>query len=107
MSGRAFSLLLRVENTELTPSVLFKNAESTKKSIRNCPTCSDLCLSTLKIKNIEVEACKNCSGIYFDHKELETLLPKEQIKSEPWTAKDWAIEAIPHAITQLLANISP
>jgi len=51
---------------------------------------------------MEIETCRNCSGVFFDHDELEQLLPKEEVQPEPMSAKNWAAEALPHAIIEVI-----
>ena len=51
--------------------------ESRKIShLLKCPSCSDTGLSIIEIHGIELDVCGNCSGVFFDTGELESLRKK-------------------------------
>ena len=105
ISGTAFKLLLRMENSSYESSNKIKRSENPKESTRLCPTCTETSLYSVKLEHVDVEACKGCSGIYFDYEELELLLPKEKINQERMTAKELAGEVLPYAMAEVIFSI--
>ena len=94
-----------MEDSDYESSSIVKHSAKSKESSRSCPTCTEVRLYSVKLKHIEIETCRSCSGIFFDHDELEQLLPKEEIEKEPMTAKGWAMEALPYAIIEVISAV--
>ena len=47
--------------------------------MNNCPKCTlEILVETPSVGNVPLDVCPNCSGIWFDKGELETLLAKSQ-----------------------------
>ena len=94
-----------MENSSYKSNNILESSESSKESTRECPDCTDTHLRCVKLKHIEIDLCRSCSGIYFDHEELELLLPKKELEQVPMTAKDWAGQALPYAIGEVIFSI--
>lgn len=48
---------------------------------RNCPRCN-IEMKLLNVKDVEIDACPSCAGIWFDQTELDKIIGAEQVSPE-------------------------
>lgn len=48
---------------------------------RNCPRCN-VEMKLLNVKDVEIDACPSCAGIWFDQNELDKIIGAEEISPE-------------------------
>ena len=48
---------------------------------RKCPRCN-IDMKVLNVKDVEIDACPSCAGIWFDQSELDKIIGAEQISPE-------------------------
>ena len=46
----------------------------------HCPRCTDKALKITKVKEIEIDYCPKCRGIWLDHGELNHIIERSKIK---------------------------
>ena len=52
----------------------------------NCPKC-DECLSMVEVRGTQVDKCSACRGIWFDEKELETIMDVKPSELRPLSSR--------------------
>ena len=60
-------------------SALARESRKMSDSVK-CPSCTDMGLSIIEIHGIELDVCGNCTGVFFDIGELESL--RKRIKKD-------------------------
>ena len=68
-----------------------RNVNRLNQAARGCPGC-DQPMAVALVKNIEVDHCRTCRGMWFDSEELESII--KQIGQHPWSTGSLALDAV-------------
>ena len=59
-----------------------------------CPGCKEVNLRVIRLHEIELDVCEQCSGMFFDTGELESLAKNQEIKSNPGITEYMTMEGL-------------
>lgn len=78
VGGTSLKRLLSTEPSAPNIEMLVKHNQQKKvlSEDRICPHCEDTKLFVLKIRNVELDFCGDCNGVFFDKDELQALIPE-------------------------------
>ncbi|MEW8383380.1 MAG: zf-TFIIB domain-containing protein [Candidatus Thiodiazotropha taylori] len=84
VGGQSLRVILQQECDSQLNQDIHKSLESIKlgKVDRYCPECENQRLLQISLRDIELDLCPQCNGIYFDEGELKMLLPQLENRSK-------------------------
>ena len=81
--------MLRKNNLPSTiKGLLETNDNPVNESQRKCAYCSDTKLQALLVRNVEIDVCIICNGVFFDKNEFEEVLVKHRSHSSTKVATE-------------------
>jgi len=78
ITGESLSQLIKMQNSEFQMSTFVENRKFADASDRKCPSCEDNYLSLLNVKEVEVDMCQFCNGVFLDSGEMEKIFPEAE-----------------------------